>query len=98
MVRDLIKNSLNGYKPPSYEKMRTTLLFEERAQVEVKFQEIKDSWKEYGVSIVSYGWTYVNHHPLINILVYIPKGVVFLKSHYTTRKTKDGPYLTSLLK
>eukprot|EP00253_Pinus_taeda_P016332 PITA_16332 len=98
MVRDLVNNAPKGYKPPSYEKMRTSVLSEERAWVEARLQDIKDSWKESGVSIVSDGWTDVNHHPLINILVSSPKGVLFLKSYDTTGKTKDGPYLTGLLR
>ena len=74
------------------------MLCDERAQVEARLHDIKDSWKEFGVSIVSDGWTYFNHRPLINILVSSPKGVMFLKSHDTTGKTKYGPYLTCLLK
>eukprot|EP00253_Pinus_taeda_P028749 PITA_28749 len=78
--------------------MRTSVLYEERARVEAKLQDIKDSWKESGVSIVSDGWTDVNHRPLINILDSSPKGVLFLKSYDTTGKTKDGPYLKGLLR
>ena len=31
MVKDLVNTSPEGYKPPSYEKMRKIVLFEERA-------------------------------------------------------------------
>ena len=54
-MRDLVNTTPKGCMPPSYEKMRMTALSEERAQVEARFQDIKDSWKEFGVSIASNG-------------------------------------------
>ena len=98
MVRDLVNTAPKGYKPPSYEKMRTSVLSEERARIEARLHDIKYGWKDSGISIVSDGWTDVNHRPLINILVSSPKGVMFLKCHDTTGKTKDGPYLMGLFK
>jgi hypothetical protein len=44
------------------------------------------------------GWKNVNHRPLIDILVSIPKGVMFLKFHGIARRNKDGPYLMGLSK
>ena len=55
MVRDLVNTAPKGYKPPSYEKMRTTMLSEERVQIEASLHNIRNNWKEYGVSIVSDG-------------------------------------------
>jgi len=55
MVRDLVNTSPKGYTPPSYEKMRTKMLSKERAWVEARLHDIKYSWKEFGVSIVSDG-------------------------------------------
>ena len=45
------------YQPPSYNKLRTTLLANERRHVENLLQPIKNTWKEKGVSIVSDRWS-----------------------------------------
>ena len=50
-----ITNSIQGYVPPRYNALRTTLLQKERAHVERLLKPIKDSWLENGVSIVSDG-------------------------------------------
>ena len=41
MVRDLVNTAPKGYKPPSYEKMRTSVLSEERARIEARLHDIK---------------------------------------------------------
>ncbi|XP_065630935.1 uncharacterized protein LOC136068133 [Quercus suber] len=55
-------HSIQGYVPPRYNALRTTLLQKERAHVERLLKPIKDFWLENGVSIVSDG------RPLINIM------------------------------
>ena len=64
MVRDLVNNAPKGYKPHNYENMRTTMLSEGRARVEARIQDIKDSLKESGVSIVSDGYKMSTITPL----------------------------------
>nr|GEU61871.1 hypothetical protein CTI12_AA172660 [Tanacetum cinerariifolium] len=49
--------NLGGYVPPSYNKLRTTLVQLEKANVEKLLQPIKDTWKENGVSVVTDGWS-----------------------------------------
>ncbi|KAL7232464.1 hypothetical protein ACSBR2_010485 [Camellia fascicularis] len=53
----LANSKLSGYSPPTYDKLRTTLLAQEKAHVNRKLQPIKDSWKKKGVSICSDGWS-----------------------------------------
>ena len=48
--------TIQGYVPPGYNVLRTTLLQKERAHVERLLKPIKDFWLENGVSIVSDGW------------------------------------------
>ncbi|KAL7233940.1 hypothetical protein ACSBR1_017528 [Camellia fascicularis] len=48
---------LSSYCPPTYDRLRTTLLAQEKAHVNRKLQRIKDSWKKKGVSICSDGWS-----------------------------------------
>jgi len=49
--------NLNGYKPPSYNKLRTTLLTTKRSHVENLLQPIRNSWNQKGVTIVCHGWS-----------------------------------------
>ncbi|KAL7184927.1 hypothetical protein ACSBR2_026970 [Camellia fascicularis] len=48
-------NSLMGYTP--YDRLRTTLLSQEKEHVNRLLQPIKDSWKKKGVSLLSDGWS-----------------------------------------
>ena len=48
-------NSIQGYVPPRYNALRTTLLQRERVHVDKLLKPIKDFWLENGVSIVSDG-------------------------------------------
>ncbi|XP_050238986.1 uncharacterized protein LOC126688364 [Mercurialis annua] len=50
-------HSLGGYVPPGYNKLRTTLLLQEKIHVERLLEPIKSTWGEKGVSIVSDGWS-----------------------------------------
>ena len=51
---DAINEALRAYKPPSYEKLRTTILHDERKSIEVELQPIRDSWAQSGV--YCFGW------------------------------------------
>ena len=64
-----INKGPKGYKAPSYEKARTTLLDEVKTSIDRELIPVKDSWYTNGVSIVSDGWSNVKRNPLINILV-----------------------------
>ena len=47
--------ALGGYVPPGYNKLRTTLLQQEKANVERLLEPVKSTWYEKGVSIVNNG-------------------------------------------
>lgn len=53
--RTLANNSLSGYTPPIFNRIRTMLLAQEKEHVYRKLQPIQDSWKKKGISIVSDG-------------------------------------------
>ncbi|GJR08978.1 putative zinc transporter protein [Tanacetum coccineum] len=61
-------HNLGGYVPASYNKLRTTLVQQEKANVERLLQPIKDTWKEREVSIVTDGWSDPQRRPLINFM------------------------------
>ncbi|PHT97269.1 hypothetical protein BC332_33804 [Capsicum chinense] len=51
----LATNSIPGYIPPTYNRFRTTLLAQEKANINRKLQPIRDTWKRKGLSICSNG-------------------------------------------
>src|SRR5262249_55615254 len=60
---------ISGYVPPSYNKLRTTLLQQGKANVEMLLAPMKSTWMAKGVSIVSDGWSDPQSRPLINFMV-----------------------------
>ncbi|XP_044482007.1 uncharacterized protein LOC123208540 [Mangifera indica] len=73
-------HSLGGYVPPGYNKLRTTLLQQEKTNVERLLEPIKSTWMEKGVSIVSDGWSDPQRRPLINFMVVCESGPMFIKA------------------
>ena len=83
-----------GYVPPSSETVRTTLLKRSKERVTNRLLKIKESWKETGCTILSDGWSDLNNRPLINVLVYSPKGVLFLKVIDASGHKKTSEYIS----
>uniref|UniRef100_A0A0R0KK58 DUF659 domain-containing protein n=1 Tax=Glycine max TaxID=3847 RepID=A0A0R0KK58_SOYBN len=73
-------NQISGYQPPGYNKLRTTLLQNERRHVENLLQPIKNAWSQKGMSIVSDGWSDPQRRSLINFMVVTKSGPMFLKA------------------
>jgi hypothetical protein len=96
LVTSLANCNLSGYVPPSSEKIRTTLLAEERANVERLLEIKKYSWEQNGVSIVSDGWTDIQRRPLINFIACSLSGPIFLKAVDASGEYKNAEYLKGL--
>ncbi|KAH7545542.1 hypothetical protein FEM48_Zijuj01G0104700 [Ziziphus jujuba var. spinosa] len=73
-------NSLAGYTPPTYNRLRKTLLAQEKEHINRKLQPIRDSWRKKGVLIFSDGCSDRQRRPLINMMVASSGGVMFIKS------------------
>ena len=56
-------------------------LDKEKAKIQNALGQFTNAWNEYGVSIVSDGWTNVKGKPLINILGVSVSGAIFLSNH-----------------
>lgn len=67
---------LAGYVPPSFNRLRTTLLAQEKEQL----QPIKDTWDKKGVFVISNGWSDRQRRPLINKMAASSGGAMFLKA------------------
>eukprot|EP01018_Ginkgo_biloba_P031482 Gb_30430 [translate_table: standard] len=86
-----------GYKPPSSEALRTTILQISKERLIGELQSIKETWKHTGCTIISDGWSDMKHRPLINVLVYSPQGVLFLKAIDTMDHKKTSEFIFKIL-
>ncbi|KAL4615700.1 hypothetical protein ACB092_07G145200 [Castanea dentata] len=69
-----------GFKGPSYHDLRGLLLQKHVCEMNDYLLDVKNDWKVYGCSIMSDGWTNQRNTPIINFLVFCPRGTMFLKS------------------
>ncbi|CAA0809034.1 Unknown protein [Striga hermonthica] len=92
----LANSRLTGYIPPSYDGLRTTLLAQEKAHINVKVHHIKESWNKKGLSICSDGWSDIQRNPLINIMAASESGALFLSSTNASGEVKDAEYVANI--
>ncbi|KAJ9538835.1 hypothetical protein OSB04_031568 [Centaurea solstitialis] len=81
-------NKINGYVPPGYNNLRTTLLQKEKNNVHRLLDPLRSTWKEKGVSIVIDDWSDPTRKPLINFIATSSNGPLLLK---TVSQTTLGP-------
>ncbi|XP_076917999.1 uncharacterized protein LOC143578244 [Bidens hawaiensis] len=91
-------NKIEGYIPPSYNKLRATLLQKEKENVHKLLEPIRLSWKEKGVSIVSDGWSDPTRKPLINFMATLGNGPMFIKAVNCFGEVKDKFFIANLMK
>ncbi|KAL6587766.1 hypothetical protein OROMI_000744 [Orobanche minor] len=91
-------HSIAGYVPPGYNKLRTTLLLQEKVHVERLLLPLKSTWKEKGVTIVSDGWSDPTRKPLINFMATCGNGPMFLKVVNCFGQVKDKLFIAELMK
>ncbi|KAL4569591.1 hypothetical protein LXL04_025232 [Taraxacum kok-saghyz] len=92
-----IKKAPEGYKPPSSEKARTTLLDKCVRDVDKNLSAFKDTWYSQGLSIVSDGWTNIKHKPLINVLAVNSRGAMFMYAEDFSGVEKTGLAIADFL-
>lgn len=82
------------YNPPTYEKLRTTLLDAAASKIEERLQPLMKKWNLYGCSIISDAWTNVKKHTLMNFLAQSGGyGAMYLKAVDTEGNVKDAEYI-----
>lgn len=91
-------HNLGGYVPPGYNKLRTTLLNQERDNVDRLLLPLKSVWPERGVIIVTDGWSDPHRKPLINFMVTSGCGPIFLKAVNCFGEVKDKFFIDNLMK
>ncbi|GFS40885.1 hypothetical protein Acr_00g0071030 [Actinidia rufa] len=82
--------------PPSFDRLHTTLLAQEKEHINRLLQPIKDTWKKKGVSMVSDGWSDRQRRPLINIMAASSRRSMFLKAIDASENIKDVEYVANL--
>lgn len=85
------------YVPPGPEALKTTLLEKAKERVTDRLADIKRSWRSTGCTILSDGWSDLCHQSLINVLVYCPRGVFFLKAINARDQVKTPEYIFRIL-
>ncbi|XP_024014013.1 uncharacterized protein LOC112088091 [Eutrema salsugineum] len=90
-------SKIDGYVPPGYNKLRTTLLQKEKENVEKLLVPLKGTWKERGVTIVSDGWSDPTRKPLINFIATSGSGSLFLKAVNCFGEVKDKYFISELM-
>jgi hypothetical protein len=93
----LANTDLDGYVPPGYNKLRTTLLQHEKINVEKLLQPFKSTWSTKGVTITSDGWTDAQRRPLINFIAIIEGGPMFLRAINSEGEVKRKEYIAEKL-
>lgn len=93
-----IQQAPAGYKPPSSEKLRTTMLDECVHDVEKELTPFKDTWYTQGVSVVSDGWSNIKHNPLINVLAVNSRGAMFMYAEDYLGVEKTGLAISKFLR
>ncbi|KAK8649275.1 hypothetical protein V6N13_130005 [Hibiscus sabdariffa] len=73
-----INQTPKGYKSPSFEKARTSLLDECYRSIEKELSPVKDTWYVHGVSVVSDGWSNCKQDQLINVIATNSRGAMFM--------------------
>lgn len=91
-------NSIPGYQPPTYNKVRTTLLQNEQNHVENLLQPIKNTQNQKGVTIVSDGWSDPQRRPLINFMAVTESGPMFLKAVNCFNEVKDREFIAKRIR
>ncbi|XP_010446203.1 PREDICTED: uncharacterized protein LOC104728998 [Camelina sativa] len=70
----------HGYVGPSYHALRVGLLRDAKVQVFLIIDKFRNTWATTGCTLMADGWKDTRQRPLVNFLVYCPKGITFLKS------------------
>jgi hypothetical protein len=97
---DLVKGinePRKGYKSPNCEKARTVVLDREETKIQRALTRFTDEWGDYGVSIVSDGWTNVRNQHLINVLGVFAIGAVFLAAHDSSSIIASSQNISDIL-
>lgn len=81
---------------PSRRQLSGKMLDHEYARVQEQVKPLIANGKDFGLTICS-GWTDINRHPLVNVLVNTVDGPVFLDAENMEDQEKDAECLANIL-
>ena len=76
----------DGWTGVAYNDMRTKKIDKEKERIDRALDPIHATWKKYGCSILSDGWSDRKKRGIVNILVSCPLGTYFLRAIETGKK------------
>jgi hypothetical protein len=87
----------HGYRSPSYHDVRGPLLERAVNRTTELRKKHEESWKEFGCTLMSDGWTSTSHRHFINFLANSPAGTFFLGSVDASSEVANAEMLADLL-
>ncbi|PSR89905.1 50S ribosomal protein [Actinidia chinensis var. chinensis] len=96
MVR-AINEAPKGYEPPSSEKIKTSLLDQEKTKVDQALVLIKQQWPTYGVSVVSDGWMNVKNESFIKIMAVSESRAMLISGLDCSRDEVSHEFIAGIL-
>ena len=96
-VRLQAASGTQGYKPPAYDTLRTTLLADAKKRVNKKLRLWEERTDTTGCTICCDGWSDVANRPLLNILAVNPKGAKFIDAVDTSGEIKSAEFIASVI-
>ena len=85
-----------GYTCPSPEALKGRILAEAVQEEKDNIAELRTSWAKTGCTIMSHRWTDSEDRTILDILVYCPRGIAFLKSVDASDQVKSASLLFEL--
>ncbi|KAH0635675.1 hypothetical protein KY289_035590 [Solanum tuberosum] len=88
----MVKSTLSPgqtIKFPSCQELNGWILEDAVQEMQQYVTEIRKSWASTGCSILLDGWIDLNNRNLINILVYSPRGTIYLRSSYISSFSRN---------
>uniref|UniRef100_A0A1D1XGR9 DNA repair protein XRCC3 n=1 Tax=Anthurium amnicola TaxID=1678845 RepID=A0A1D1XGR9_9ARAE len=85
-----------GYKAPTYNKLRSTLLENVKGEIIENYKRLRVEWRETGCTILSECWSDGRSKSFLAFAVASPKGTLFLKSVDISSHADDAYYLFDL--
>lgn len=94
---DAVVQCGEGYKAPSYEKLRSSLLEKVKGDIHDLYKKYRDEWKEIGCTVMCDSWSSCRTRSLVVFSIACPKGTLFFKSVDVSGHEDDANYLFELL-
>ncbi|KMS95927.1 hypothetical protein BVRB_003630 [Beta vulgaris subsp. vulgaris] len=81
---------------PPYNRLRTTLLAQEKARLRKLLQPTRDRWVKKGLSLCSDSWSDGVNRPIINVMAAYGTSTIFVDSIDASGKRKDVAFVAEV--